>query len=130
MTPQQIESMIRDEFNRSNSTSVQKSALSVGSGNVSHEFDLYEANKVIGGISTSPWFNKSGSNNTGGQDRVSSEILWLTLYPGREQRVLILSDKERFNRLKSKYSGCKFNYPIDIYYYDDEKCTIENNYSL
>jgi hypothetical protein len=118
MTPQQIESMIRDEFNKSNSTSAQKSTLSFGSGNVSHEFDLYEANKVIGGASTSPWFNKSGSNNTGGQDRAAAELLWLSLWQGNEKRVHVLTDKEMACRLFKRFSGACFPHRIEVPHFE------------
>jgi len=75
MTPHQIENLVRTEFNAENIRNAQKQTLSVGTGNAAHEFDLYETGKVIGGISTSPWFNRTKGNNTGGQDRAATELL-------------------------------------------------------
>lgn len=124
-----IEKKIRDIFNKTFSCITIKKKIPV-SNNTSHEFDIFLQNKYIGGINTSCWFNKSHSNNTGGQDRVSSELLWLSLYNGKERRIIILSDKEMFERINKKYSGCKFSYPIDIFFYDDSKCLIEQKYTL
>ena len=118
MTPQQIESLVRAEFNAANSTSAQKQTLSLGTWAASHEFDLYETNKVIGGISTSPWFNKSKSNNTGGQDRAATELLWLSLWPGGEKRVHVLTDKEMAHRLFKRFSGARFPHRIEIQHFD------------
>jgi hypothetical protein len=118
MTPQQIESMVRDEYNKSNKTTAHKVAISIGSGNASHEFDLYERSKVVGGISTSPWFNKSGSNNTGGQDRASTELLWLTLWQGSEKRVHILTNKEMACRLFKRFLGAHFPHRVEIHHFD------------
>jgi len=118
MTPQQIESMVRNEYNKSNNTNAQKTTLSIGHGNALHEFDIYEQNIVIGGISTSPWFNKTGSNNTGGQDRASTELLWLTLWQGSERRFHILTDEEMARRLFKKFSGAPFPHNIEIHHFE------------
>ena len=118
LTPQQVESLVRDAFNTANGASAQKQRLSLGAGAPSHEFDLYEANKVIGGISTSPWLNKSGSNNTGGQDRASTELLWLSLWPGCEKRVHVLTDGKMAQRLFRRFSGACFPQRIEIQHFD------------
>ena len=118
MTPHQIESLVRTEFNNVNKINAQKETLRVGNGNTCHEFDLYENNKVIGGISTSPWLNKSCTNNTGGQDRAATELLWLSLWKGPEKRVHILTDKEMANRLFNRFSGASFPYEIEIQHFN------------
>ena len=118
-TPQQqIESLVRDEFNTANAASAQKQTLSLGTGAPSHEFDLYEADKVIGGISTSAWFTPSKNANTGGQDRAAAELLWLSLWPGCEKRVHVLTDKEMAGRLFRRFSGACFPQRIDIQHFD------------
>jgi hypothetical protein len=117
MTPQQIENLVRAEFNAANNVNAQKQTLSVGTGNASHEFDLYETGRVVGGISTSPWFNKSRSNNTGGQDRAATELLWLSLWPGNEKRVHVLTDKEMAQRLFKRFSGAGFPHRIEIQHF-------------
>jgi hypothetical protein len=61
--------------NTANGCTAKKQTLTLGTTAASHEFDLYEASTLVGGINTSPWFNKSGSYNTGGQDRAATELL-------------------------------------------------------
>ncbi len=112
-----LEEEIRSHFNNSEHLNAQKAVLIVG-GNSEHEFDVYEAGKVIGGITTSPWKNLTGSNNSGGQDRVATELLWLTLWPGPERRVMILSSKEMADRLLKRWQGSSFPQIIEIFYYD------------
>jgi hypothetical protein len=118
MTPHQVESLVRTEFNAANGTSTTKQTLSLGTAGALHEFDFYEKSKIIGGISTSPWVNKSGSNNTGGQDRAATELLWLTLWPGGEKRVHVLTDKQMANRLFKRFSGVGFHKSIEIQHFD------------
>lgn len=127
MTPHQIELLVRTAYNVANSASATKKTLSLGTAAASHEFDLYETNKIIGGISTSPWFNKSGTNNTGGQDRAAAELLWLTLWPGSEKRVHVLTDKEMAHRLLKRFSGAGFPKKLEIQYFDlkAKKFTVE-----
>jgi len=81
-----------------------------------HKFDIYEGGKFIGGITTSPWKNSTGSNNTGGQDRASTELLWLSLWQGRERRVMILTDREMANKLFNRWESCPFPHKIEIIY--------------
>lgn len=118
MTPHQIEALVRAEFNTANKVNAQKQTLSVGTSSASHEFDLYEKGKVIGGVSTSPWFNKSGSNNTGGQDRAATELLWLSLWPSNEKRVHVLTDKEMTQRLFKRFAGSGFPHRIEIQHFN------------
>jgi len=86
--------------------------------NSTHKFDLFALDKFIGGITTSPWKNKSGSNNTGGQDRASTELLWLTLWSGEAHRVMILTDQEMASKLLKRWQGCPFPHRIEIIHCD------------
>lgn len=123
VTPHQVEALVRAEFNTENGLSAQKAKLRVGTGNAKHEFDLYEAGKVIGGISTSPWFNKSGTNNTGGQDRAATELLWLSLWSGAEQRIHVLTDDDMAHRLFKRFSGATFPCRIQIQHFHRDQET-------
>jgi len=123
MTPLQIECLVRNEFNAVNSACAKKQTLLLGTAAASHEFDLYETCKVIGGISTSPWFNrprsdKPRSNNTAGQDRAAAELFWLSLWAGDEKRVHVLTDKEMARRLFKRFSGACFPHRIEIQHFD------------
>jgi hypothetical protein len=46
-------------------------SLHVGSADSYHEFDIFEKWHGIGGVTTSPWKNATGSSNTAGKDKVS-----------------------------------------------------------
>ena len=123
MTALQIEKNVRGAFNQLGGTKAKKVTLRFGKDAPSHEFDIYEEKKVIGGISTSPWFNKpKGSkrptNNTSGQDRAATELLWLALWQGPERRVHILTDKEMSDRLFKKFSGARFPRSVEIHHFD------------
>jgi hypothetical protein len=123
VTALKIEEQVRSEFNKREKTSAKKETLTLGGSGPSHEFDLYEKDKLIGGVSTSPWLNKPNgagkrSNNTGGQDRASAELLWLSLWQGQERRVHILTDKEMASRIFRKYQGAVFPNRIEIYHFD------------
>ncbi len=83
-----------------------------------HEFDVYAPNIVIGGVSTSPLKTSGGKSNTGGCDRASSELLWLSLWPGREKRIHVLTDKALAAWLVARYSGANFPHTISIYHYE------------
>jgi len=118
MTPHQVEDLARNNFNTINNMKAQKQTLSLGTGNAAHEFDLYESGRIIGGISTSPWFNATRSNNTGGQDRAATELLWLSLWQGKEKRVHVLTDREMSVRLFKRFSGACFPHQIEIQHFD------------
>jgi hypothetical protein len=109
---------VRDEFNHQNKTKTVKAVLPIGNQGAKHEYDLFEKGKIIGGISTSPWFNKTGSNNTGGQDRASAELFWLSLWNGMEKRVHILTDFEMAKRLHQRFKGVPLNAKIEIIHFD------------
>ena len=114
----EAESEIRDLFNSWYKVAARKVKLQVGQTQTAHEFDLYDPNRVIGGITTSPWKNRSGSSNSGGQDRASAELLWLTLWKGDEHRVMILSGEDMADRLLKRFQGCSFPHHIEIIHYD------------
>lgn len=125
MTALQIEKLVRDAFNTLASTSAKKETLSFGEGAPSHEFDIFEKNKVVGGVSTSPWFNKPkdgkrSTGNTAGQDRAATELLWLSLWQGPERRVHILTDTEMAERLFKKFSGTRFQKNVEILHFNIE----------
>jgi hypothetical protein len=61
-------------------------------GGTRHEFDIYVQGSLIGGVSTSPLKVGAGNSNTGGCDRASSELLWLSLWPGDERRIHVLTE--------------------------------------
>ena len=77
--PHQTEEIVKSSYNSKYSCDASKKTLPIGAQGGKHEFDLYEEGKVIGGISTSPWKTSNNNNNIGGQDRVSTELLWLIL---------------------------------------------------
>ncbi|MFC1908836.1 hypothetical protein ACFLXD_03095 [Chloroflexota bacterium] len=116
----EIESEIISLFNKQNQVEATKIVLKLGQEGASHEFDLYMPEKFIGGISTSPWTNKTPrrSTNTGGQDRVSTELLWLNLWEGNEHRIIILTDREMADRLLKRWRGCAFPHQVEIIHYD------------
>jgi hypothetical protein len=118
--PLEVEETIRQLFNTTRIVNASKRRLPVGRGGAKHEFDLYEANSVIGGISTSPWTNKTQirSSNSGGQDRLSTELLWLTLWEGSEERVIVVTDEEMARRLLRRFRGCPFPHRIEIVLFD------------
>ena len=112
------EESMRSWFNSFYKLNASKQRLKLGSSGAKHEFDLYDAGKLIGGITTSPWKNKTGSNNTGGQDRVSTELLWLSLWKGDEKRVIVLTDREMAERIIARFSGCAFPEKVEIILFD------------
>ena len=118
--PHETEEIVRDSYNSQHSCNAVKKISSIGNQGAKHEFDLYEQGKVIGGISTSPWTNKTGTNNTGGQDRVSTELLWLILWRGNEKRVLILTDLEMSEKIHKKFLGTPFAKKVYIFHFDLE----------
>ena len=59
--------------------------------------------------------------NTGGCDRVASELLWLSLWQGPERRVHVLTDTEMSQWVVSRYQGLQFPYDIVIYHYNYAK---------
>jgi hypothetical protein len=118
-----IEKKVRDEFNKLLGIKAKKDKLSFSKSGPIHEFDMYEQGKVIGGVSTSPWFNKPNkdgkiSNNTAGQDRAATEILWLSLWSGPERRVHILTDSQMAARIYKKFKGAVFPKNVEIHHFN------------
>lgn len=120
----EFEKIVRDSYNSKHSCNAIKATLTIGNQGAKHEFDLYEKGKVIGGISTIPWTNKTKkkSNNTAGQDRVSTELLWLSLWPGNEKRVLILKDLEMSEKIHKKFMGTPFAKKVCIFHFENKSC--------
>ena len=118
--PHAFEKIVRNSYNSKHSCNARKKTLPIGTQGAKHEFDLYEEGKVIGGISTSPWTNKTGTNNTAGQDRVSTELLWLILWPGKEKRVLILTDHDMSKKIHEKFRGTPFAKKVHVFHFDLE----------
>lgn len=118
--PLQIEAIVRNSYNSKHSCNAIKKRLDIGDQGAKHEFDLYEEGKVIGGISKSPWKNKTKkkSNNTAGQDRVSTELLWLILWPGNEKRVLVLTDLDLSEKIHKKFRGTPFPKKVYVFHFD------------
>ena len=116
--PHEKEKIARGSYNSKHSCQCKKETLTIGDQGAKHEFDLYEKGKVIGGISTSPWTNKTGTNNTAGQDRVSTELLWLTLWRGKEKRVLILTDHNMSKKIHGKFRGTPFAKKVHVFHFD------------
>ena len=118
----QAERDARRLFNKKYRAKTEEKEIELPVGlNAKHKFDIYEYGKFIGGITTSPWKNKTGSNNTGGQDRASTELLWLTLWEGKERRVMVLTDREMADRLWKRWRGCAFSHQIEIIHYNSSK---------
>ena len=113
-----IEKIVRDNYNLNNSCNAQKEILSLGKQGAKHEYDLYEKGAIIGGVSTSPWKNKSGSNNTGGQDRAAAELLWLSLWNGKEHRAHILTNREMADKTYAKFKGTNFRRKVEIMHFN------------
>jgi hypothetical protein len=113
-----IESEVRDWFNREYGFKAIKTVLPIGNPDCTHEFDLYEPRKVIGGISTSPWINRTDkkTTNTGGQDRAAAELLWLSIWVGDEMRCHVLTDLEMAGRTFERFRHGNFQHEITIYH--------------
>ncbi|TGK12924.1 hypothetical protein [Leptospira stimsonii] len=121
-----LEERIRGKFNKIFNVHTVKEELAPNASASPHEFDIYNKGKFIGGINTSKRLTSSGNNNTGGQDRVSSEIFWLSLWEGDERRVLILTDLAMQKYIQEKYEGWKFPHKIEVYYFDEESLELNN----
>lgn len=87
-------------------------------GQARHEFDMYHAGQLVGGISTSPWRNEGRRTcNTAGQDRASTELFWLSLWDGPERRVHVLTDEEMAEKLYRRYRDIPMRVTIELHYY-------------
>lgn len=116
-----IEAEARDAVsNLFGGIAVKNARISLGSENVTHEFDIYAKDLLIGGVSTSPLKTSGGKSNTGGRDRACSELLWLSLWSGKESRIHVLTDRALAEWLVTRYKGISFPSKIDIYFYNIE----------
>ena len=82
-----------------------------------HEYDIYHENEVIGGVSTSPYLTSKGKCNTGGRDRAAAELLWLSLWQGKESRVHVLTCESMANWLCKRFGGSIFPFKITIFHF-------------
>jgi hypothetical protein len=101
-----------------------------GKNGPTHEFDIYLENVVVGGVSTSPVKTSRGRSNTGGVDRACSELLWLTLWPGKERRIHVLTERDLAQKLVDRFRGARFPSAITIYHYIRETDQLEKIGSL
>jgi len=106
--------MVRGSYNKKYKTNAKKNRLEVGSAGIKHEYDIYEKGKIIAGVTTSPWKNKSGTNNTGGQDRAAAELLWLSLWGGNEDRWLVFTDKEMAENIFRRFEGAPLRVQVSM----------------
>ena len=118
MNGAEAEQFVRQIFNAWRGCQAVKQALRVGDKGTRHEFDIYQHNGIIGGISTSPWIVGNNSSNTGGRDRAAAELLWLTLWPGQENRVHVLTDRKMAEGIFNRFKGCPFPHAIEIIHCD------------
>lgn len=95
----------------------QRKRTTFGTNGPTHEFDIYLENVVVGGVSTSTAKTSGGNSNTGGIDRACSELLWLTLWPGKERRIHVLTDRDLAQKLVDRFRGANFPSTITIYQY-------------
>jgi hypothetical protein len=114
----QVEADARAAINSLYGANARNETLDCSLGGPQHEFDIYDSNVIIGGVSTSKYIVGNGSINTGGKDRAASELLWLSLWQGSEQRMHVLTCEKMASWLYKKYSGGKFPFSIKIYHYN------------
>jgi hypothetical protein len=130
-TPAEFEALARNAFNRSQGTSVRKSVVSIG--RCRHEFDLYQEGVIAGGVSTSPWTNKIAkhTNNSGGQDRVAAELLWLHLCDSAKRRVLILKENDMVEGIDHRFGRSGFfDPPVEVWVFDAARDTLTHRLDL
>lgn len=131
VNPAFFERRARDAFNKSQGTNSQKSVVTVGK--KQHEFDLYQEGVAVGGISTSPWRNRTPkhTNNSGGQDRVATELFWLHLCSSARRKILILKEKDMADGINGRFGGSAFFSPrVEVWLYDLEPDTITHYLDL
>ena len=119
MTRAQFEETARKAFNESQGTKAAKCRVSIR--RVKHEFDLYQEGVVAGGISTAPWMNRTAkrTSNSGGQDRVTAELLWLQLCDSAKRKVLILKERDMADNISRRFGKCGFfSPPVEIWIFD------------
>jgi len=130
-SPASFERKARNAFNRNQRTNAQKSIVTVGK--KQHEFDLYQEGVIVGGISTSPWLNRTPkrTNNSGGQDRVAAELFWLHLCSSAKRKVLILKEEDMADGISNRFGGSGFFSPaVEVWLYDPTADTIAHYLDL
>lgn len=130
-TPARFEEMAREAFNKSQGTKTRKSVVSIGK--VKHEFDLYQEGVVAGGISTAPWVNRTArrTNNSGGQDRVAAELLWLHLCKSTRRKVLILKERDMADGINRRFGSSEFFDPVvEVWLFDPAADAITHHSDL
>jgi hypothetical protein len=115
-----VEAAVRAAFDRSCGASSARARLAVGRRGAEHEFALHVPGRVIGAIVTARWAGvvDAGSGTTPGPDRASAELLWLSLWEGRERRVLVATDLELAQRLVGRYAGCYLPAQVEVHHCD------------
>jgi hypothetical protein len=116
---------------KSQVTKARKRVVSIGK--TQHEFDLYQEGAITGGISMSPWVNKTAkrTNNSGGQDRVAAELLWLHLYSSAKRKVLILKEKDMADGIYHRFGGNQFFIPpVEVWLFNTDVATITHHSNL
>ena len=83
-----------------------------------HEFDIFEQDKIIGGVTTATYKTSNGNSNTGGRDRVVAELFWLNAWKGEEQRVIVLTCPLMSAWLYNRVDGIGFPKPVSIFHFD------------
>ena len=116
-----IESAARAAVGRQFSCAPVRSDLAFPNGGASHEFDIYVESVLIGGVSTSPRKVGARNVNTAECERASSEVLWLSLWPGPENRIHVLTDVPMAKWQANRYRGIPFPHRITIYHYDQRR---------
>jgi len=113
-----LEASARQVITRFFNTSVLNQRVTFSEGRPLHEFDIFEKNTVMGGVSTSTLKTDNRNANTGGKDRAASELLWLTLWPGERKRLHVLTDKSLADWLYKTYKGAALQHRVTIYHYE------------
>jgi hypothetical protein len=115
-----LEPAARAAFDLAFGTRSVRQRLPVGRRGAEHEFALHAPGKAIGSIVTARWDGAADprSGTTPGQDRASAELLWLSLWEGRERRVLVATDLELAQRLVARYAGCYLPAQVEVHHCD------------
>lgn len=114
-----IEERARAAMSRQLSCRAVSKKLAVGRGGPIHEFDIFCAGVVIGGVTTGRRKTSKGNWNVSSCDRACAELLWLSLWPGEESRVHVLSDRSLAEWLLGRFASAPFSRTINVYYYDE-----------
>lgn len=121
----QVEDQARDAINELLGCSAISAKLEVGADGPRHEFDIYAKGRVIGGVSTGTHKTSNKKSNTGSCDRACAELLWLSLWPGSEMRVHVLSDIAMADWLVRRFEKAPFARQIEIYHFDRDRFALK-----